>query len=202
MPDAKKKARADADEFRMAREIEAAKMLREHIAALTEGADADPDLIRDMIEGETSLYKWLDKLVENDARDKEMIVGIKARQSELAERKSRIEKRIETRRTLMLTALQVAELDRHETPDGTLSRRKTPVGCEIVQEADIPADYWRDPAPVLDKAALLAALKDLEAENEAILKAWRESGSNESPKLKTIPGAALKPAGETVAIRT
>lgn len=198
---AKKKKVEITDERKLALEIEAAKIVRATITELMGGENSDPDLVRDMVEGETDIRTLLETMIDNEARDEEMLTGIDARLKALGSRKARIENRIDKRRTLMLTAMQLAEIDKHECAEGTISLRATAVQAEVTEEADIPAEFFIDPPPRLDKRALLEKLKDIEAENEKIIEEWKASGANEPPKLKSIPGAALKPAGKTVSIR-
>lgn len=165
--------------FDLSREIDAAKIIRAQIADLMNGEDADPDLIRDMVEGETNIREILTAMIVNEAADLELLAGVKDRAESLKKRKDRIERRIDTRRALMLTAMQMAEIQKHETPDGTLSRRKTPAACIVTEEADIPAKFWEPQPPKLSKRAVLEALKAGEA----------------------VPGASLSNGGETISIR-
>lgn len=158
------------------REIKAAELMREHIKAL---AGDDADAIRDGIEGETNLHEMIARMVEADGEDKALVDGVGAYQKEIAARKSRVETRIETRRALLATAMELAELSKLETPAGTISRKPVPPKAIVTDEAAIPSAFWTPQPPKLDKAALTAALRD----------------------KQEIPGAVLSNPQTTIAIR-
>lgn len=52
----------------------------------------------------------------------------------------------------------------------TVSIDKSPVSLAVTDDRKIPAEYWRHPEPVIDRAALLAALKSGEAVDGAEIK--------------------------------
>jgi len=158
------------------REIKAAELLRKHIEDLV-GDDADA--IRDGIEGETSLFEILSRMIEADGEDKALIEGVSAYQKEIAARKSRIEARVESRRALMVTAMKLAELQKLETPAGTISCKPVPPKAIVTDESQIPSEFFEPQPPKLDKVALLAALRD----------------------RRDIPGATLSNPYQTIAIR-
>ena len=139
------------------REIEAATILREQIATLAGG---DEDFVRDVIEGETDLHEIMAALVADDAVDAALVAGMKAVAEGLAVRKDRIEKRIEVRRALIASGLEIAGLPKLETPAGTASVKPVPPKVIVTDESLIPAAFWKASDPKLDKKALAAALKD------------------------------------------
>lgn len=158
------------------REIEAAKVLREQIAVLANG---DEDFIRDAIEGETGLLEMVAALVANEGEDKALLSGLDTYQSGLEVRRDRIKKRIELRRTLIASALEIAGRKKLETPSGTAALtavRPTPI---IQDEGEIPSKYWKQGQPTLDRKALSEDLK---------------AGV-------PVPGATLSNGGQTVTIR-
>jgi hypothetical protein len=65
-------------------------------------------------------------------------------------------------------------------PDFTVSLRSVPPSVVIIDEGQIPQDYWKPQPPRLDRQGLSAALK---------------SGS-------AIPGAALSNSQMTISVRT
>jgi hypothetical protein len=158
------------------REIEAATILREQIATLAQG---DEDFIRDVIEGETDLREIIAALVADDAADDAMIGGIKAMLTKLKARADRVEARIEYRRALIASGLDIAGLPKLETPAGTV--RIKPVGPKavITDESAIPARFWKPSDPKLDRTALNIALKE----------------------GQTVPGASLNNGSSTLEIR-
>ena len=158
------------------REIEAAKVLREQLASI---CATDPDFFRDAIEGETNIRELITKLVAEEGEDRYILQGLSTFSEGLKARKDRIEARIETRRALLGTALEIAELKSFETPTGTVSLSKVQPKAIVIEESEIPAKFWKAAKPTLDKSALNAAVK---------------SGQQ-------IPGATISNSGVTVTIR-
>lgn len=137
-------------------EIQAAEVLRQ---TLVDIADGDEDLIRDTIEGETSLHDLIPMVAETLVLDKGLIGGIETTIKQLKDRKERIERRMAMRRTALLTAMQIAEKKTFETPAGTITRKAVPPSLLILDEAQVPSEFWKAQDPVLDKKALQEALK-------------------------------------------
>lgn len=130
---------------------------RDLIAALR-GEDAD--VIHDMTEGETGLMEAIDAaLAEIDECDL-TVEGCKAKEAEMASRRGRAEKRRETIRGLIEQAMLVAGLPNAKRPTATVSVSAVAPKPIVTDEALIPAEYWRQPDPVLDKSKLAAAAKD------------------------------------------
>ncbi len=138
------------------REAQAAKALRESVSAL----DGDDTLLADMIEGETGLFEIIDRLLDRISENAAMVEGTVAQEGRLYERKTRFQKRIADDRALIEQAMMIADLPKIERPTATLSLAKRQPQAVIETESDIPAEFWKAPAPVLDKKALIAALKD------------------------------------------
>jgi hypothetical protein len=168
------------NQYRIAREIAAAKALRDQIATLVADAAADETWINDTLEGEVDFETIVTRLVDAIEEDKSVLVGIKERSEQLKERKARFDRRIEACRTLLLTALQTSGRDKLRTSSGALvSLKAVGPATVVVDESAIPARFFKQPPPVLDRVALLAALKDGEE----------------------VTGAALSNGGQTIAIR-
>ena len=170
------KRRAPAPVRDLQREMEAAKIIRAQLETL--GAE-DEDLARDMIEGETDLLEMVAAIVAHDGEDEAILDGIARYKSEIDARKKRIEGRMEVRRALLASALEISGRQNFETPTGTVSSAKIAPKAIVTEEADIPTRFWKAAAPVLDKKALADALKGGEQ----------------------IPGATLSNGGTTVKIR-
>lgn len=158
------------------REIEAAKLLRDQLADI---CATDPDFLRDAIEGETNIRELIAILAAEEGEDKAIIAGLETFAEGLAARKDRINARIETRRALLATALDVAGLKSLETPTGTVAITKVAPKAITTEESEIPSRFWKAAPPKLDKKALTDALKAGE----------------------TIPGATLSNGSSTVTIR-
>jgi hypothetical protein len=144
-------------EYRIQREAEAARAIRESLLKLGE---TDPDLLLDMAEGETSLFECIDALLLRIASDKALVVGTEAVVSDLEARKRRVEKRIESDRGLIEQAMAIAEVATIERPAATLSLANRAPSLRIDSEADIPAEFWTAGAPKLERKALTDALKE------------------------------------------
>lgn len=156
------------------RELEAVRALIADLGTLAE----DEQLRLDMIEGETSLHEILAQLITSIDDDAILIDGIKARQDELRARDSRLKRRIEVTRALIEKALTIADVKKLELPSATITLKAVAPKCVIVDEAKIPAAYWKRQDPKIDSRALLADLKD-----------------------GPVPGAELSNGGQTVQIR-
>ena len=157
--------------------IQAADVLKEQ---LREIAGDDLDVIRDTIEGEIDLRGLVALAAEQNVLDAAQVNGIEDLVSKLKDRKDRIEKRIGMRRVAMLAAMQSGEIEKLETPAGTISRKAVPPSLLIVNEAEIPTEFWKQPNPVLDKNSLAEAIK---------------SG-------RQIDGAMMSNGSETIQVRT
>lgn len=139
----------------------------------------DPKLVLDMIEGETNLAEACVVVLEETYEDEILIAGLEAHIKEMQTRKGRMEKSVETRRTIILAAMDRAGIPTIKSALGTISVRPTQPKTVISDEAQIPAKFWKPSDPTLDKKALGDALKAGE----------------------TIPGASLSNGGITLSIR-
>lgn len=166
---------AHSDIAKVSRDLEAAKLLREQIAALAEG---DEDFIRDTLEGETDLDGIVRSLLAGIGEDEAMAAGIDAYAAELGTRKDRLAKRAKLRRILICSALEIAGRKSMETDVGTVTLSAVKAKAIVTEEADIPAEFFKPQPPKLDQSALSAALRE-----------GRE-----------VPGATLSNGGFTIRI--
>lgn len=157
------------------KEAEAVKRLIQSLGAL---AEDDPDFVADTVEGETSLFEAIDAIMEAIDEDHILVTGIKARSDELADRRRRLEKRIEFRRAVIEQAMSVAELPTAQLPGYTITLSARPAQMVVTDEALIPSQYFKA-EPKLDRSALKEALK---------------AGAD-------IPGASLDNAAPSLSIR-
>lgn len=139
----------------------------------------DPKLVLDMIEGETNLAEACVVVLEETYEDEILIAGLDAHIKEMQTRKGRMEKSVETRRTIILAAMDRAGIPTIKSALGTMSVRPTAPKTIISDETQIPAKFWKPSDPALDRKALGDALKAGE----------------------TVPGAALSNGGVTLSIR-
>lgn len=155
-------------------QTEAAQRLKEKLIA-TYGEDAD--LIRDMIEGETTLHEALGKAALELAAVEGEKEGVEIAIAKLKERLTRHCNRAQGIRDAIQTAMEVADLTSLKTPAASLTIRPSPPRVELTDPAIIPAVFLIQPPPTPDKRAIGAALKSGEVIPGAAL-------SNQPPALQ------------------
>lgn len=157
----------------IALEIEAASRLKER---LVDAYGDDVDLIRDVIEGQTSLHEALERAALELAAVEGMKEGIETAIAKLKARLTRYCKQAEGLREGIQAAMETAELPSLKTPAATLSMRASPPSVEITDPAAIPAVFLKQPPPVPDKASIRATIKNGQAVPGCVL-------SNQPPAL-------------------
>jgi hypothetical protein len=150
-------------------QAQAVTSLRESLTALGEGDDVT--LLLDMVEGETTFYEAVDRIIAQIADDLGMVDSIKLQIGNLSARSERFAKRAETAKALLEQAFVIADLPKVERPGATLFLSNRAPKAVIETESDIPARFWKTPEPVLDKRALLDDLKGRKDGLEAVLAA-------------------------------
>lgn len=136
--------------------IELAAALRKEIELLTD----DDEVVRDTLEGEIDLDDVLDHLIEGIGADEALIESIKLQTEQMGKRAQRLKERILMQRGLLSRALTIAGWERRERPLATLSLGKKAPCLGALDDAIIPARFWKQPDPKLDRDALLRALKN------------------------------------------
>jgi len=149
-------------------------------AQLREIAGDDEDVLRDTLEGEIDLKGLISEAAVQNVTDAAQVKGVADLIGQLLKRKDRIERRIAMRRVAILTAMQAGEIKKHETPAGTITRKAVPPSVLILEESQVPAEFWKASDPRLDKIAVADALKE----------------------GRDVPGACMSNGGETISIRT
>lgn len=139
----------------------------------------DADLIATTIDGETKLTEVASKALGRILELNGMMDGIASMMASLKDRGERLERQRDTLRTLLGVAMETGCIKRLETPLATASLRAVAPKAEIIDEAAIPARFWKPQEPKLDKKAVLDALKAKEP----------------------VPGATLSNGGMTVSIK-
>lgn len=192
------------------RSIEAAKSLRLELARMLAGADGelsqdDLETLQDSFDGETTLDREIRNAVLSIEEDEIFVSGIKAREKELKDRRSRLEKRIEATRGLIEQAMTVAQWPKHEMDIGTVSLGKAAPRVEIDEESQIPSQFWKRSDPTLDKAGLGKVLKERQKKLDEIAKLARDQREAALQALEVempaIPGCHLEIGGTTLTIR-
>jgi len=161
----------------LTREAQAA---RDLLAAYKDIIGDDEAFAMDVVEGQTSLIEVVNALIPQEGEDKAHIKALGAYIDAVKARKARLEDRVEKRRTALIRALLTAGLKGPlRCPLGTVSLTNAREKAIPTDEAVIPAEFWKN-NPVLDRVALLAALKE----------------------GRKIPGAELSNGGVSISIRT
>jgi len=184
------------------RAIEAAKSLRMDLARLVQG---DEEALNDTFTGETTLDAEIRATILAIEEDEIMVTGIKAREKELKERRSRIEARIEATRGLIEQAMTIANWPKLEMDIGTVVLGKSAPRVEIDDESLIPTQFFKRQDPVLDKAGLGKVLKERQkarAEIEKLPTADQRAAGyiKLEEEFPSIPGCHLE-TGTTLTIR-
>ncbi len=188
----------------------AALALKESLAAI---AGDDDDLFADMIEGETDLFEIIDRLLERITLHKGLAEGVQRTIGDLRARQERFDARVDDDRVLIEQALTIAGLQKSiQRPTATIGLAKRQPRLVVDEEADIPADYWKPGDPVLDRAALKAAVEHRDAQ-VALARRLAESAHPDDPRaqeaaiikalgnLGPIPGVHLEQPAPSLTIR-
>jgi hypothetical protein len=135
--------------------LRAAEVLKTSLAAALQ---ADPDLLLDMIEGETDLLETVDALLLAELADAAGIEALDGAIGVLKGRQQRLEARQATRRALLEQALMLLERKKLERPTATISLTERAPAVRVDDESAIPARFFVN-KPTLDKKALNEAVK-------------------------------------------
>lgn len=193
------------------RAVEAAKALRLELARILigdngEATEDDQQTLQDTFDGEaTTLEAAIRSAVLMIEEDEIFVTGIKARESQLKDRRARLEKRIEATRGLIEQAMTIAQWGKHEMDIGSVTLGKATPRIEIDQEADIPTQFWKPNDPSLDKAGLKKTLMERHKALQAINKLKAEQREAAMKKLDeempAVPGAHLETEDISLTIR-
>ncbi|MDB5490319.1 MAG: hypothetical protein JWO78_168 [Micavibrio sp.] len=122
--------------------------------------EADVEGLSDGINKEnfkTACLELADEVAERECT----VAALKQRIAELQERKSRVEASVETIRDVILQAMSINEQNSIKGDLVTLSISDRDPSVHIIDESKIPARFFKQPAPELDKKELTrAVLKD------------------------------------------
>ena len=120
----------------------------------------EDDVLRaDSIEGQTTAFEFLAKIVRLIGGTSAIATGTADYIGELQERKARLERREMALRALIFKVMNTAELKKVELPEATLSVRNGQPKVVIVNEREIPSEFFRvkrEPDRTAIKAAITA----------------------------------------------
>ena len=127
--------------------------------ALHDMCGDDERCYEDMLAGETDLHKLVNRLHDGIATDLGMVAGIKMRQGDLSDRKSRLEARIDAQRGAVISLLQAGRVNKVELPEATYSLRDGKPKLTVIDDDAVPAEYQRTKVET-DKTAINDAFAD------------------------------------------
>ena len=123
-------------------------------------ADIDAETLTDTLEGISGLPEAIEAVVRSSLDDGALIEALKVRLEDLEIRLERLKDRYAKKRSLARWAMQEAGLEKLMTADFSVGLRKGLERLEVVEEAEIPSDYFIPQPAKLDRKALLDALKN------------------------------------------
>lgn len=132
---------------------------RSLLLSIRDIVDGDEGATFDAIEGETDLFEALQSALVRLAELDAYAEGIKAHIEAMKARAARFDAQAEKIRAAITSAMEEVGLKKIERDIATVSLRASPPKVVITSEADIPSSFWKEPPPVLDKKAILEALK-------------------------------------------
>lgn len=121
--------------------------------------DEDEVLRMDSIEGQTSAFEFLSKIVRKIGATQALAGGTADYIGELQERKARLERREHALRSLIHKVMNTAEIKKAELAEATLSIRNGQPKVIIINEKEIPQEFLRiktEPDKTRIKAAMVA----------------------------------------------
>lgn len=125
------------------------------------GEELDEQTIRDTfesLEGEVSEkltgYAAVIKNMESD------VDGMKKAEKAIQERRKFAENKIQRLTNVVDETMKFHEIDKIPTPEFVIGYRKCPPSLEVVDEDEIPEQFWIPQDPKLDRSAALTLLKE------------------------------------------
>jgi hypothetical protein len=198
----------------MHKELAAATALKHQLAEAF-GEEHDLDLLRDMVEGETNLDGAVDKVLEQMAMDVATVQGLEKFESTMAARRKRICDRVDTMRAMLRSALEILEERRFERPIALVTLKPIAPKLRIIDEAEVPVRYFKQPDPVLSNADLTRDLKErrdvldqkmteidtMVTAGEITAQEGSEAKARALALFPPIPGAELDNGSITIAVK-
>lgn len=131
--------------------------IRERIIALE--PDLDEVTLADTLEGLTDLNEVLAAIIRTALFSEALAEGLKGHITALQGRLERMNERNVERRRIVRDAMAEADIKKVTAPDFTLSIRAGSPSVVVVEERLVPEAYWEPRQPRLNKAVVLADLK-------------------------------------------
>jgi len=122
--------------------------------------DLDEDTLADTLEGLSDLPDMLAAVLRSAFDDEDVAAALKSRLAEMQARHERLVRRAETKRQLVVSAMERAEIKRISMPDFTATLRLARPPVIVIDEKSIPDAFWHPQPPKLDRQGLYIALRD------------------------------------------
>ncbi len=133
------------------------RVIRDRIRALD--PTLDDQTLADTVEGLTDLHQILSAVIRAALADEALASGLKGRIGEMEDRLGRLQDRAAKRRQIAKEVMTELDLKKLESPDFTASLRSGFPSLVVINENEIPSIYWEPRDPKLDRATLIADLK-------------------------------------------
>ena len=133
------------------------KAVRERLQA--EDPSLDEQTLADTVEGLTDLREILQAVIRAALADEALASGLKGRIGEMEGRLGRLQDRAAKRRQIAKEVMAELDIKKLQAPDFTASIRPGFPSLMVINETEIPSIYWEPRDPKLDRASLLADLK-------------------------------------------
>ena len=152
---------------------------RELRAWLLHQGEDDPDLLRDMLEGETDLFKLREWAIRRYLDELAFAEAIKGRKEALGDRQKAAEKRAEKLRLIIQECMAASGEKSYRGTDATVSVKDVAPKPIVTDESMVPDSFWKE-IRTIDKTAINEAFKSGDA----------------------IPGVSLDNGGTAISIRS
>jgi hypothetical protein len=125
-----------------------------------EDPSLDDQTLADTVEGLTDLHELLQAVIRAALADEALVNGLKGRIAEMEDRRERLADRAAKRRQIAKEVMTELDIKKLEAPDFTASIRAGFPSLVVMNENEIPSIYWEPRDPRLDRATLIADLKN------------------------------------------
>lgn len=124
-----------------------------------EDPEIDEEVLADTVEGLTNVHEILAAIVKAALTDEALAWGLKLRVKDMQARFERLEERAHIRRRIARDVMVECDIKKLADPEFTVSIRPGTPALVVVDEAEIPHQFWEPRDPRLNKQDLLSQLK-------------------------------------------
>ncbi|MBZ0147331.1 MAG: siphovirus Gp157 family protein [Pseudorhodoplanes sp.] len=121
--------------------------------------DLDEETLADTVDGLSTLPDILAAIIRSALADEALASGLKGRVEDMQDRLQRLSERASARRAIARDVMVDADLRKITAPDFTASIRAGSSSLLVIDETQIPHNYWEPREPKLNRQALLTDLK-------------------------------------------